>query len=138
MAFLTEDNYFSTYRPLNVMPKVELLRIVYETEYDETLMKLTPNVKTLLIGGTHDKPPSMNLKAMANHLKTLENLGWHIFAETCCGLDSIITGFSKKFCKKMSLQFRDKDLPLPWQTVASYQKYRNNYSILNLRGKMDR
>lgn len=144
MAFLTEDNYFSTYLPLNAMPKVELLRIVFETEYEETLMQLTPNVKTLLVGGTGDKPPAMNFQAIAKHLKRLQNLGWHIHAESqqdlrsSCVLDSSITGFSKKLCKKMSTQLRGKDLPLPQRTVASYQKYRKKFSILNLRGTFGR
>lgn len=139
MALLREDNYFSTYQPLNVMPKVELLKIDYETEYEETLMKLTPNATTLLVGGTGDTPPTMNFKAIAMHLKKLENLGWQIFGksqhdfQSSCVLDSVITGFPKTFCQKMSAQFRDKEHLSP-QTVASLEKYRNNFSILNLIG----
>lgn len=140
MAFLREDNYFSTHQPLHVMPKVELLEIVFETEYDETLMKLTPNVKTLLVGSTGDNPPAMNFKAIAEHLKTLKNLGWHIHGESqkdlqsSCVLDSIITGLSTALCKKMSALFRNKE-GLTQQTVASYEKYRKMFSLLDLRGR---
>lgn len=112
----------------------------FDTEYDETLMKLTPNVKTLLVGGTQDRPPTMNFKVISTHLKTLENLGWQIYAnsqqglQSNCIMDSIITGFSGTFCKKKSAQFRDKD-HLPAQTVASYERYRKNFSILDLKGR---
>ncbi|KAG4068268.1 hypothetical protein HA402_007788 [Bradysia odoriphaga] len=136
-TFLTEDNYFSTYEPLQPMRKVELLRIVCETEYDETLMSLTPNVKTLLVCETGDHTPAMNFKAIAKHLKTLENLGWHIHAESkedlrsSCALDSVVTGFSTKTCKKLAAKFR-KEEDLDQQTVATYDKYRKKTSILKL------
>lgn len=124
------------------MQKVELLRIVFETEYEETLMSLTPNVKTLLVGGTGDHPLTMNFKAIAKHLKILENLGWHMHAESkeslrsSCVLDSILTGFPTQTCKKLAAQFRKED-DLDQQTVASYEKYRKKCSILKLKGRQN-
>lgn len=121
------------------MPKVELLRIVFETEHNETLMILTPNVKTLLIGGTFNLP-ALNFKAMATHLKSLENLGLYIYSELDYDshsnyiLDSVITGCPITICKKMSAQLQDKK-ELPQQTVASFEQYRTNFSILDLKGK---
>lgn len=124
------------------MLKVELLRIVLETEYEETLMTLTPNVKTLLVAGFGDHPLAMNFKAIAKHLKTLENLGWHMHAESkenlrsSCVLDSIVTGFSIKTCKTLAVKFRKED-DLDQQSVAAYDKYRKKCSILKLRGRQN-
>lgn len=106
-------------------------------------MELTPNVKTLLIGGTADKPPSLNLRAIVKHLETLENLGWHIYGyskidfQVDCVLDSIITGISPTFCRMMSRGFRNVE-ELSQDEVGSYERLRQNVSILKLKGRRNK
>lgn len=129
------------YQPVNIMPKVELLIIVDDGDrYDEKLMKMMPNVKTLLVAGEDDEPPRMNFAAISTHLTKLENLGWMVYAssqrhlQSSCKLESLITGFPIKLCKKMSVQFRDKD-NLSAQEVASYEWKRKYSSIVSLAGR---
>lgn len=123
------------------MPNVESLTIIDNCEYDEKLMKMTPNVKTLIVKEEiMDELPNMNFEAIASHLTKLENLKWQFPAksrdnlQSSCELDAMITGFSKIFCKKMSVQFRDKD-KLSGRKIASYETKRKYASILDLTGR---
>lgn len=140
MCFLGDDDYFSSYQPLTVMPKVNFLRIVGDSsaKYIEKLMKMTPNVKTLLIVTYDHEPLTINFNAISTYLPKLNSLGWQIYAESHqqlqYKLDAMITGFSEKFCKKMAVKLRNKD-HLSAETVDSYEEYRKYYSILNLKGK---
>lgn len=139
MYFFGEDEYFSTYDPVNVLPKVKLLRIVYDDRYDEKLMKMTPNVTTLLVSNDSDCLPSLDFHAISTYLPKLENLGWEIHGksqhdlQSSCDVDALITGYSKTFCKVKSTEFRDKDC-LSQQEVASYERYRRYTSLVDLKG----
>lgn len=139
MYFSGEDEYFSTYEPVNVLPKVEFLRIVYDDRYDEKLMQMTPNVKTLLVTNSSELSPNMNFHAIAAYLPKLENLGWEIFGksqrhlQSSCDVDALITGYSKMFCKVKSAEFRDKDF-LSKQQVNLYERYRRYTSLVDLKG----
>lgn len=146
MCFLGDDDYFSKYQPLTTMPKVELLQIVGDSsaKYNEKLMKMTPNVKTLLIVAYEHEyslygSPTIDFNAISTYLPKLENLGWQIYAKSHqqlqYKLDAMITGFSEKFCKKVSVKFRSRN-HLSARKVDFYNdEYRKYYSILNLNGK---
>lgn len=143
MYFAGEDEYFSTYEPVNVLPKVEFLRIFHDDRYDEKLMKLTPNVKTLLVSNTSDTPPSLNVDAIATQLPKLENLGWEICGksqhdlQSSCEVDSLITGYSKTFCKVKSNEFRNRDY-LSSREIAAYARHRRYTSLLDVKRKREK
>lgn len=137
---LDEDAYFSTYQPTSVMPNVEFLTILGDCKYDEKLMKMTPNVKTLVFEGEEDELPSVNFDAIALHLTSLENLKWQFHAESpeelqsSCELDAMITGFSEQFCKKLSVQLRNVEA-LSARKIASHKANREYTSLLDLKGR---
>lgn len=133
------DDYFSSYRPSSVMSNVEHLTIVGDCKYDELLMKMTPNVKTLVFDGEDDELPDMNFTAIAKHLTKLETLKWEFHVESpdellsSCELDAMITGFTDQFCKTLSIQLRNVD-HLSARKIASYEKKRQYSSLVDLKG----
>lgn len=137
---LDKDEYFSTYQPSGVMPNVEFLRILGDCKYDEKLMKMTPNVKTLVFDGEDDELPSTNFNAIISHLTKLENLEYLLYVESLdvlyssCELDAMLTGYSDQFCKRMSVQFRNKD-KLTAREIASYETKRHHNSIREITGR---
>lgn len=139
---LDKDDYFSTYQPSGVMPNVEFLQILGDCKYDEMLMKLTPNVKTLVFDGEEDELPSTNFNAIITHLTKLENLKYLLYVQSLeesyssCELDAMLTGFSEKFCQRMSVQFRNKD-KLTAREIAKYGAKRHHHSIMDLTGRKD-
>lgn len=138
--FNGEDEYFETFEPVNVLPKVEFLAIHYDDRYDEKLMKMTPNVKTLLVSNGSEGSPSMNFHDIATYLPKLEHLSWTICGnsqhalQTTCDLDGLLTGYSKVFCKVKSVEFRDKRY-LSKREVADYEQYRRYTSLVDLKGR---
>lgn len=139
MYFSGEDEYFLTCEP-KVLPKVEFLRIVYDDRYDEKLMQMTPNVKTLLVSNSSESLPNMNFHAISNYLPKLENLGWEIYGKSQLHLqksgcmDAQITRYSKAFCKVKSVEFRNKDF-MSKEEVTSYERYRLYTSLVDLKGR---
>lgn len=137
---LDKDDYFSTYQPSGVMPNVEFLQILGDCKYDEKIMKMTPNVKTLVFDGEEDELPSTNFDAIVSHLAKLENLKYLLYVESLeelyssCELDAMLTGFSEQFCKRMSVQFRNKD-KLTAREIAAYETKRHHHSIVDLTGR---
>lgn len=122
------------------MPNVEFLTILGDCKYDAKLMKMTPNVKTLVFEGEEDELPSVNFGAIALHLTRLENLKWQFHAgsldelQSSCKLDSMITGFSERFCKKLSVQLRNVD-ELSARKIAAHTANREYTSLLDLKGR---
>lgn len=107
MRYISEDVFFSSYQPVKTMPSVEVLTIdAYGPHnYNDKLMKMTPNVKTFLLMG--DESLSFNFQEIYNNFTKLENFGWQICHATrrylLNKLDSKITGLPEKFCKKMAV-----------------------------------
>lgn len=140
MNFFGEDDYMSTYEPVNVLPNVEVLRIVFDDRYDEKLMRMTPNVKTLLVSNESDTEPSLNFHAISIYLPKLEYLRWEIRGnsqhdlQSTCEVDSHLTGFSRTFCKVKSVEFRDSD-SLSSGEAASYERHRQYTSLVDLKGR---
>lgn len=137
---LDKDAYFSAYQPSSVMPNVESLTIIGDCKYDVMLMKMMPNVKTLVFDGEDGELPSVNFGAIASHLTRLENLKWQFHPESLdelqssCELDAMITGLSDQFCKKLSVQLRNVD-KLSASKIASYRAKREYASLLDLKGR---
>lgn len=128
------------FQPSSVLPKVEFLHIIGDFDYSRKLMKMLPNVKTLLLEGEEDEMPNVDYHDISTHLTKLETLQWHFYAgsqrelHSNCDLDCIITGFSEKFCTEKSLLFRDKE-NLSAQEIDMYEMRRKHFSILDLKGE---
>lgn len=111
----------------------------YDDRYDDKLMKMTPNVKTLQVLNSCDDPPSMNFHDISIYLPKLDNLRWQMYGksqhdlQSSCDVDAMITGYSKTFCKVKSAEFREKDY-LTQQEVTSYGPYRRYSALVDLKG----
>lgn len=124
------------------MSSVEVLRIhEVAREVDEEVMKMFPNVKTLLIIEDCDDyyfDPIFNFREISKHWPNLENLGWKAYTDTrfdvMYQLDAIITGLPENFCEKLSDKFRKLDY-VSAAEAFDYQLKRTNSSILDLKGK---
>lgn len=126
---------------------VEVLRISldYEdiTELIENNMKMTPNVKTLVLDTDYSfaldsDSELVDFGKFSKHWPKLEHFGWQIdIATHCClpyKLDAAITGLPEKFCKKLSEKFRKKNR-LSSTEVAANHLNREKSSILDLKGR---
>lgn len=124
------------------MPSIEILRVVgtFGTKFEETLLKATPNLTTLIIEEddiTWDKTVSINFELIANSLPKLQSFGWLIRRVThhdlLHSLDAAITGLPENLCRKLSNKFRNMD-SLTAAALAAYQLKPRNPSILDLKG----
>ncbi len=122
------------------MPNVESLTILGDCKYDEKLMEMMPNVKTLVFDGEDDELPNVNFGAIALHLKRLETMKWLFHSESpdelqsSCELDAMITGFSEQFCKKQSVRLRNVE-KLSASKIGSLMARREHNSLLDLKGR---
>lgn len=130
------------------LPNVEILRISNDCVFEEVIefkdndMRLTPNVKTLVIGADYsfksNEKALVDLEKISKNWPKLESFGWHIDVETHHSLlhklDALITGLPEKLCKILSKKFRSKNR-LSASEVAAYHLKREKSSILDLKGE---
>lgn len=144
MPFFDYDDYFPQDQPVQTMPNVQVLRISFgpddsQFRLNEKLLKMTPNVTTLLIMGyqLHESDVSRMLKSIFENLRKLENFGWQICTQSherlTRELDAGITGLSESVCQKLAAKFRYKN-HLSKPMVDAYKLYERSASILDLKG----
>lgn len=128
------------------LPNVETFQINCEfvevIEFNENDMRLTPNVKTLIVDG--DYSFQLNEKALVDFAKIsknwpkLESFGWQIDVGTHHSLlqklDALISGLPENVCKNLSEKFRSKNRLSPFE-VAEHHLKREKSSILDLKGE---
>lgn len=132
------------------LPNVEVLKTSFYGfsnsefvfEFNENFMKITPNVRTLLIVADSSFDPEhtvlVDFKKISKNWPKLENFGWQIDATVQSNLlhklDAVITGISENLCKELSEKFRSKN-HLSASELAMYQLEHIKTPILAMKGK---
>ena len=126
------------------LPSIEILRITGGDRLVlQQMMRMTPNVKTLLIVDLHSywfaSEAIVNFEDLATYVPKLEHFGWQRFFHpnrySMHKLDEVITGLPANLCKKLTEKFRNKD-SLSATQLSAYQRKRIHPSIIDLKGSV--